>query len=186
MDVYEAIMAAPERGFQDYFQEDLLPGLIMEFGVSTGGYINLMASLVKGRTVYGFDSFEGLPEAWHDCPKGQFACDPDKINWAPNVVLVKGLFQNTLGDFFREHNELISLIHIDCDIYSSTKCVFGKSQKRFQTGSIILFDEIYGYGGELWRQHEYKAFNEFLKETGWNWECIGRHGSNQAGFRLID
>jgi hypothetical protein len=39
--------------------------LVCEFGVWSGATINHIASRVAG-TVYGFDSFEGLPERWRD------------------------------------------------------------------------------------------------------------------------
>src|SRR4051794_5813195 len=39
-------------------------GLFLEFGVYRGYTIRYIASRVPGRQVYGFDSFEGLPEPW--------------------------------------------------------------------------------------------------------------------------
>lgn len=36
-----------------------------------------------------------------------------------NVILLKGLFQDTLESFLDNHkNDKISFVHIDCDIYS--------------------------------------------------------------------
>ena len=40
-------------------------GLFLEFGVSAGRTVNYIASLVPDKTIYGFDSFEGLPEDWN-------------------------------------------------------------------------------------------------------------------------
>ena len=40
-------------------------GLVLEFGVFSGKSINHIASRTNLQ-VYGFDSFEGLPEAWRD------------------------------------------------------------------------------------------------------------------------
>ena len=39
-------------------------GLILEFGVRHGTSIRQLASLTS-KPIYGFDSFEGLPEDWH-------------------------------------------------------------------------------------------------------------------------
>ena len=39
-------------------------GLIVEFGVRTGKTINHIANAFPDRRVFGFDSFEGLPEDW--------------------------------------------------------------------------------------------------------------------------
>jgi hypothetical protein len=40
-------------------------GLILEFGVRHGTSIRQLASLTPQNPIYGFDSFEGLPEDWH-------------------------------------------------------------------------------------------------------------------------
>src|SRR5437868_900632 len=39
-------------------------GHVVEFGVFKGGTIRYIAAKDPNRTVHGFDSFEGLPEAW--------------------------------------------------------------------------------------------------------------------------
>jgi hypothetical protein len=43
-----------------------------------------------------------------------------------NVQLIKGWFNETLPKFTNllESDDKIALLHIDCDIYSSTKTVF--------------------------------------------------------------
>jgi hypothetical protein len=41
----------------------LKSGLVLEFGVASGRTISHIAARTT-RTVYGFDSFEGIPEAW--------------------------------------------------------------------------------------------------------------------------
>ncbi len=48
-------------------------GLILEFGVYKGETINFIASKLRDKVIYGFDSFEGLPEDWRSgFPKGTF------------------------------------------------------------------------------------------------------------------
>ena len=69
-------------------------GNYLEFGVATGRSINTIASFIpNGAKVYGFDTFEGLPEDWagHNAVSGTFkqACLPKVLK---NVVLIKGLF----------------------------------------------------------------------------------------------
>ena len=46
-------------------------GMVLEFGVRSGTSIRQIAGLA-GQGVHGFDSFEGLPESWHDEPKGTY------------------------------------------------------------------------------------------------------------------
>jgi hypothetical protein len=48
-------------------------GLILEFGVYKGESINYIARRLPKDLIYGFDSFEGLPEFWRNgLPKGSF------------------------------------------------------------------------------------------------------------------
>ena len=63
-----------------------------------------------------------------------------------------------------ELDEKASLIHVDCDLYSSTISALNILAPRIQKGTIIVFDEYFNYPG--WQQHEYKAFNEFLEKNG--------------------
>lgn len=137
-------------------------GAICEFGVYKGKSINYIASK-NSQEVHGFDSFEGLPETWLSThQKGHFALK--KIpSFKKNVVLHKGWFDDTLPQFVKENNENISFLHIDCDLYSSTKTIFKWLDKRIVEGTIILFDEYFNY--PFWENHEYKAFQEFVNEN---------------------
>ena len=138
-------------------------GQVLEFGVSSGRTINHISSLVTG-PVYGFDVFTGLPETW----RTGFAQGAFKTDLLPvvneNVSLVVGLFEETLEGFLKQHTDAISLLHIDCDLYGSTSTILSKLGHLFQTGTVIVFDEYFNYPG--WRQHEYRAFQEFVNSSG--------------------
>lgn len=152
------------------FSKCTIEGLIMEFGVYSGRTINHMANLTN-KTIYGFDSFEGLPEDWRSgFEKGTFKtnCLPD-VN--ENVRLIKGLFNDTLPNFLKEHQQICALIHIDCDLYSSTKCIFDSLKDRIVSGTVIVFDEYFNYPG--WQTGEFKAFHEFINETNLKFKYIG-------------
>lgn len=141
---------------------DIAPrdGLVLEMGVATGRTINHIASLIGERRIYGFDSFEGLPEDWWTkFPKGAFAMDA-LPRVATNAILIKGMFSDSLPNFLADHRELVSLLHIDCDLYSSCKTVLDELGERLRPGSVIVFDEYLNYPG--WRRHEFKAFREFI------------------------
>lgn len=176
----EAMNIAPQSTLQNLVKQSSTTGLFLEFGVYSGNSIKIIAENTPN-IVYGFDSFEGLPEDWYIHSKGHFACDPP-IDVPNNVELVIGWFDKTLPEFVRSHLESVSFMHIDCDLYSSTKCIFDNFKHKFVDGSIIVFDEIYGYTG--YEHHEYKAFQEFLEETQFGWECIGKYSLHQAGFKL--
>ena len=147
-----------------------LDGFILEMGVCTGRTINFIAALNPRKVIYGFDSFCGLPEPWHGrtdfgFPQGVFAFKDPTLRppVLHNVRLITGLFQDTLPSFQEQilGTKPISFLHIDCDIYSSTKTIFSELSNNIVEGTIILFDELYNYPG--FQHHELKAFQEFLE-----------------------
>ncbi len=81
-------------------RQQLPAGLVLEFGVRTGTTIHHLAACLPDRSIYGFDSFEGLPESWSGwaIEKGTFARStlPDV---AANVELVKGWFDDSCRFF---------------------------------------------------------------------------------------
>ena len=68
-------------------------GHILEFGVGEGRSLRVIKSL-SDKLVYGFDSFNGLPEDWvmsdeYTVKAGEFKYDPPEIG---GVEFVIGLF----------------------------------------------------------------------------------------------
>lgn len=140
-------------------------GLYIECGVYSGSSITKIAKSTT-QTVYGFDSFEGLPESWErpdmDFGKGVFNLNGNFPMVPSNVQLIKGWFDATLPVFVSEHKDKkIAFLHVDCDIYSSTKCIFDTLGPMLQNGTVIVFDELFNY--PTYEKHEVKAFHEFLK-----------------------
>lgn len=130
-------------------------GLFLEFGVSRGVSINHVASFTSS-TVHGFDSFQGIPEDWGHCKKGAFSTNGVLPEVRKNVKLHVGLFDETLPEFLKAHNEHISFLHIDSDLYSSAKTVLQLLHDKIVVGTVIVFDEYFNYPG--WQQNEYLAF----------------------------
>lgn len=187
-DMHQAIKDLTDnKKFKDYLNIMPEKGLVMEFGVSSGGtYREICAA--TDRPVFGFDSWEGLPEDWLDHENNSRHKKEDFQSGAPrdlpkNSILVNGWFEDSVPKFISIINEPVAFMHIDCDLYSSTKTIFNNFKNRFQPGSIIIFDELIGYDG--WEKHEYKAFHELLEDINYKWECVGRHGSFQFGMRIF-
>jgi hypothetical protein len=88
-----------------------------------------------------------------------------------NVLLHKGWFSNTIPAWCETVSGPVAFLHIDCDIYSSTVDIFNGLADRFQEGTLILFDEYFNYPG--WQQHEYKAWQEFVKARAIEYEYLG-------------
>ncbi|GMH86302.1 hypothetical protein TL16_g10496 [Triparma laevis f. inornata] len=72
-------------------------GLVVEFGVSSGRSIRMMAEMLpREKTIYGFDTFTGLPQAWGNEPIGTYTTGGQKPAVPENVKLIKGLFSETV------------------------------------------------------------------------------------------
>lgn len=152
--------------------------LWLEFGVASGRTINYISKFTD-ETVYGFDSFEGLPEKWRDgFDAGAFHQNGviPKVNI--NVKLIKGWFNDTLPAFLNTHrNKKVSFIHIDCDLYSSTKYVLDALLPHIDDNCMIVFDELVNYPGYDGDKGELKAWYEFVKKNNVQFEWIGMNGS---------
>ena len=59
---------------------------------------------------------------------------------------------------------------MDCDIYSSTVCVLESLKDQIIDGTVVIFDEIWKYPN--YKEHEIKAFAEFLLKYNFKYECI--------------
>jgi hypothetical protein len=157
-------------------------GLFLEFGVATGQTIRRIASHHAGK-VYGFDSFKGLPEDWRPgIGVGSFV--QEELPIVPeNVELVVGLFQDTLDDFLSKNKSHVSFCHLDADLYSSTSYILEKLKDRFVDGTVLVFDEFHNYPG--FEEHEYKAFIEFLNDTDYDVEFLGKWHPESSIFKLV-
>ena len=153
-------------------------GAVLEFGVATGRTLNHFARLLPHCRVHGFDSFQGLPEDWTSrMPKGFFGRS-QLPPVAENCQLWVGWFDQTLPQYAIKHgDDAIQLLHIDCDLYSSTVTVLETVRKNLVYGSVIIFDEYINYPG--WQQDEYRAWQEFCAKYNIQYQYIGRVSRHQ-------
>ena len=147
-----------------------IDGMYLEFGVKSGASLFYFAEKVKPKIIYGFDSWQGLPESWVRSPsktlrKGKFRRDPPKC--PSNVKLVSGLFAESIPLFCNDYKGITSFVHIDCDLYQSAKDVLWGINNRIVPGTVMQFDEICDWEEEsytYWQEHEYKALKEWCIE----------------------
>jgi hypothetical protein len=158
-------------------------GLWLEFGVYKGDTINYIAGKTKS-IIYGFDSFEGNPDDWRsEYRKGAFVLD-EIPRFLENVIIEKGLFHDSIPRFLKNNDNPVAFIHIDCDLYSSTKVIFDLMRERFVKDSILVFDEFFNYPG--WKQHEFRAFREFVENDKRNFEYIGYvYKHSQVAIKIV-
>lgn len=154
-------------------------GLFLEFGVWRGATINKIAKCNPDKIIYGFDWFYGLPEEWvrkegyfHKKSFGMAGIPPKDLE--KNIRIVKGLFADTIPEFLKEHSGQIAFIHVDCDLYSSTKTIFDLMKDKITKGCILVFDEFLNF--DTFKEGEFKAFMEFIEETSQLFEWIGMNG----------
>lgn len=160
-------------------------GIVAEFGVFRGESINYLAEQLDnmGR-IYGFDSFEGLQEDWrgHELTKGTFSLGGQLPTVRDNVELIKGWFDDTVPHFLAQHPGSFAFIHVDCDTYEANKSLLKAVGGRLSYGTIIVFDEYFGYTG--WHVGEWKAWQEFVAERGIRYEYIG-FSVHQVAVRIL-
>lgn len=182
----------------EYIKPHVKEGNIIEMGVAEGASINYFANLFQDRNIYGFDSFEGFPddgilpkasesEAIQTTIKfhvGKVGLEGKVPVVEDNVEIHKGWFTQTLPLFTASLTDKIALLHIDCDIYSSTIYSLESLKKYLQPSTIIIFDEYLGYRG--WPKHEYGAFQDFVKQHGIKYEYLVYTYAGQVAVRLIE
>lgn len=151
-------------------------GLVLEFGVASGTSIRMLAERMSEYKIYGFDSFEGLPESWESKSEGMFS-RTSLPEVPPNTELVVGWYDEVLEGFLKKTPGNVRYLHIDCDLYSSTAYVMTQLAKRIVAGTIIVFDEYWRYSG--WTNHEFRALKEFCEENNATYEILGTN-SNQG------
>lgn len=146
-----------------------------EFGVYSGKSLRIIASRMQ---VVGFDSFQGLPEDWRPgFPQGKF----DDLGVIPQghapdrAMIVPGWFEDTAPKF---PFPPLALVHIDCDLYSSTVTALDAVRPYISEGTIFVFDEYEGYEG--WEQHEAKAWQEFIAKHRIICRSIAQEGEERA------
>jgi len=147
--------------------------------------------------IYGFDWFKGLPEEWRVSDErvdtiGKFAVTVQKIDdfiatkekQYPKLKIINGLIQDTLPGFLEEHPGNCAFINVDCDLYSSANCALIALQDRIVPGTVINFDEFWGY--DNYRNGEYKAFMEFIERTGYKYRFIAHVAKRwQAAIKIL-
>jgi hypothetical protein len=157
-------------------------GTMLEFGTNNGGSLYYFASRLPATMKFaGFDCFEGIPEAWDGLPAGaikgyglplelwsgtpelkqqvlsefertgRFPAPPQ-----PNVRIEPGLFSEALTRYLKDGwPPDVRLVHMDADIYISTRPVLDTLCGPLKYRYLILFDEFYSVN------HEFRAWREF-------------------------
>ena len=152
-----------------------------EFGVWRGeSFKYLIKTFKKG---YGFDTFEGLPEDWHDEKQGKYSAD-GIIPKIDGGIFIAGKFEETLPTFYSKPRPKASIINFDADLYSSTLCALNNSKSIIDKDTILIFDQF--IINKHWEQDEYKALNEFCSNNNLSYEVLAiSYITKQVAVKLI-
>ena len=78
--------------------------------------------------------------------------------------IIPGFYEKSLNDKLRSRLPKIGVLHIDVDLYSSTKTVLNFVRPLLVDGSVILFDDFYCFKPTV-PSGENKALMEFLSDN---------------------
>lgn len=139
-----------------------LPGDIAELGVAYGASAKLIATHADTRTVHLFDTFAGLPApAEGDSEKfraGDFKSQLDSVKTyltGLNCHFYQGLFPATAGPVSASR---FSFVHLDVDLYESTRAGLEFFYPRMTPGGIIISHDFLSADGVN------RAFEEFFED----------------------
>jgi len=145
-----------------------------EFGVGCGRSSRKIAELLDDDgQFFLFDSWQGIPDEWVLSPSKSHRPGSwkfPKLKTLDNrMVITDGWFEDTLPYAFPEQ---LGFVNLDCDVYSSTRQVLYGCDPFLREGSLLVFDELIGY--RYFEDHEWRAVEEWQRDTGKNVEWLGK------------
>jgi Macrocin-O-methyltransferase (TylF) len=158
-------------------------GHLIECGVGSAKTLNHLARIFSNKLVKGFDSFDGLPENWYGNHRQGAGARETLPYVRKNCRLYVGMFDQTLPKFERSTDEPIALLHVDCDLYSSTVTVLNSLERLIVPGTIIVFSGYINYPG--WQEDSHRAWAEHVDKNKINYSYIGRVScGHQVAIRI--
>lgn len=159
-----------------------LPLTYFEFGCHSGRTFSAAINAAKYLKMhncefFAFDSFKGLPETNETedgvFKTGDFSTSKEdfikiiKKNTnlkAENYNIIDGYYSNSLTESLQAKMPKIGMLHIDVDLYSSTRELLAFVKPLLVNGSVILFDDWYCFKPATKHSYgEQKAVQEFLE-----------------------
>lgn len=195
------IYSEPFRRVIEYTKLCRVAGDITEFGTYHGFTARLFAELMKEyadpRKLWLYDSWQGFPSTtnivdaeckevkegfWKekDCTPVIGAETEARITTVLNHLIpgnlrtVPGFYDKSLQD---ENNlpSVISVLHIDCDLYESSILVLNKVKTLLSPGAVVLFDDFNNnVASNL--SGERRAFKETIADLCEPWFTYGWSG----------
>jgi len=139
-----------------------LDGDMAEVGMWRGGSSKLIY-LIGGKNLYSFDTFEGHPEVMDvdkiSQYKGKHKADEEEVRAYlrehNEIHVYRGIFPE---NSYAIRNKKFSFVHIDTDIYTSTRSCIEFFYPRMCPGGIIMLDDYPTIPGVA------KAIGEYFRD----------------------
>jgi O-methyltransferase len=163
-----------------------LEGDIAEVGVFEGGSAWIIREAIPGPKMHLYDTFTGLPDRMVEGVDpshyyvGHMSMNKDAIlavGKIPFSVIHQGIFPETAEE------GRFCFVHIDVDIYQSTKDALEFFYPRTNIGGSIIVHDYPAHPGVL------KAVDEFMEGKGTQhlhkWRVWGKDPMIRSGFRQL-
>lgn len=138
-----------------------VPGDMAELGVYRGGSAKVILEAMDAydpRRVYLIDTFDGLPRDGGDHRKGEFSATIEDVRKTlgpsilgpstqyplgiSRVVLLTGVFSMPEMTLDKLTTSIFSFVHVDADLYESTRDAIAFFWPRMSSGGIMVFDDV--------------------------------------------
>lgn len=167
----------------DYINENHVTGDYHEYGCHSCRTFRMALTEARRHRLetmnfFAFDSFEGLPqveeEGMQQWYKGALNTSEDRFLqivaehglYRDRVRTIKGFYNHVLTrdlqKTFKERENKIALVAVDCDLYKSARDVLRFIEPLLQKGAVIYFDDFYLFQGDPGKG-EQLAMTEFLE-----------------------
>ncbi len=166
-----------------------LPGDVCEFGVAQGATSRLIAGEIRDtdKSLWLFDSFEGLPEPSEEdeliddifdlgnikAYRGQMRCSPDEVRSRLAEVGFPESRQHIREGWIEERlsgsdlPERVMFAYVDFDFYSPILTALRFLDERMHPGSVVIVDD-YGF----FSSGAQKAVDEFVESADGRWRRV--------------
>jgi hypothetical protein len=152
-----------------------------EFGVREGRSLHWIIEEYPKQVVHAFDWDHGTGKV------ADMSCNPPNV--PDHIQLHKGWFKDTLPAWKKNNTGPIAFLHMDADIYSSTKEVLLALNDQIVIGTVITFDELCNFrlSGKMskWQDQEFLALIEWLDECKRKVKPLNRNWAYQASCIVV-
>lgn len=144
-----------------------IPGDFAECGVYKGGSAMLLTLTVNPhRELHLFDTFRGMPKTGVPDPSEHREGDMGDVSLAnvkeylqcPQAVYHPGVIPETFRGL---EDEWFAFVHIDVDLYQSTRDCLEYFYPRMSVGAVMVFDD---YGFPRYEYAEKKAVDDYFSD----------------------